>query len=119
MQDVEMSANRTRLLMMGFAPRAGARSLFIQYSTYYGMKTSPGDWMLPSASASSARKIFSGCGLPWLAGDRAGTAPTLSDDLRLQQILLAACSLPELLVQEAGLGHGNTSGRSRLRVYAS
>jgi hypothetical protein len=75
--------------------------------------------MLPSASASSARKIFPGWGLPWLAGASPGSGRTLSEDLRLQQILLAAHSLPELLIQEAGLGHGDTSGRNGLRVYAS
>ena len=75
--------------------------------------------MLPSASASSAGKISPGWRLPWLAGSRAGPARTLSEDLRLQQILLMAHSLPELLIQEAGLGHGDTSGRNGLRVYAS
>jgi len=75
--------------------------------------------MLPSASASSAGKIFPGCGLQWLAGTRTGSDHTMSEDLRLQQILLAACSLSEFLIQEAGLGHGDTSGRNGLRVYAS
>jgi hypothetical protein len=68
--------------------------------------------MLLAASASPTGKIFSGWGLTWMPGHGVEPVRSLSTDLGFQQFHLAACFLPQFLIQEASFGHGDPPRRN-------